>query len=374
MDDHRLEPSLAPDLPRRTLAIRFAGSGSEYFRIWIVNLLLSLVTLGFYLPFAKARRIRYFYANTLIDGQALGFHGDPWKMFRGFLLLVVLAALYGVLSYVSAMLGALAFVALALSWPPLWRAGMRFRLSHTSWRGLRFAFAGDVVGAYRAFLPIGIPLVILMAVPEGAGAGMQALAGVAALAFNFMLPWTLGLAKRYQHNHYRFAGLQTRTWLTPSQVFSLSFRAGFMGSVAIVLAGVTTAILLPLLSQGIGSKAGFVLFGLVFLAAYVWVSAAFTAGLQNLVWSKTASDGVMFQSDLQSVALAWLTAKNWLLVLVTLGLYRPFAAVTMARLRLEAVSVETSLNLDTLVGDVAASDTHAAGDFAGDFFGIDLGL
>ena len=43
--------------------VAFTASGSEYFRIWIVNLLLIIVTLGLYLPFAKARRLRYFYAN-----------------------------------------------------------------------------------------------------------------------------------------------------------------------------------------------------------------------------------------------------------------------------------------------------------------------
>ena len=48
----------------RELRIEFTGSGSEYFRIWIVNLLLILVTLGLYLPFAKARRLRYFYGNA----------------------------------------------------------------------------------------------------------------------------------------------------------------------------------------------------------------------------------------------------------------------------------------------------------------------
>ncbi len=97
--DHTVDPPLfsasagrAPAV--RRLTIRFTGSGSEYFRIWAVNLLLIVVTIGLYLPFAKARRIRYFYANTLVDGQALSFHGDPWKMFRGFILLVVLMAIY----------------------------------------------------------------------------------------------------------------------------------------------------------------------------------------------------------------------------------------------------------------------------------------
>eukprot|EP01031_Cornospumella_fuschlensis_P012127 gene12127-14827_t len=35
------------------LRIEFTGSGSEYFRIWVVNLLLLLVTVGIYYPWAK---------------------------------------------------------------------------------------------------------------------------------------------------------------------------------------------------------------------------------------------------------------------------------------------------------------------------------
>lgn len=30
--------------------VAFTGSGSEYFRIWIVNILLTLVTFGLYTP------------------------------------------------------------------------------------------------------------------------------------------------------------------------------------------------------------------------------------------------------------------------------------------------------------------------------------
>lgn len=365
-------PTPLPAAPR-VLEIRFTGSGSEYFRIWAVNLLLILCTLGLYLPFAKARRIRYFYANTLVDGQALSFHGDPWKMFRGFLLLVVLMGLYGGLSTWSPMLGGLAFVALVLMWPPLWRAGMRFRLSHTSWRGLRFGFAGDVAGAYRTFLPVSLPLIVVMLVPEDANGLWLALVGIAGLALNFMLVWTLGLVKRYQHNHFRFGRLQTRTWLEPSQVFGLSFRAGLVGGVVIVLCGITAAVLAPSAHQG-GGWLGLAGVVLVIVLAYTWVHCAFNAGLQNMAWSRTASEETLFKSDVQTAALFRLTLKNWLLTALTLSLYRPFAAVATARLRLQAVSVETSLDLDALTGAEAAADVNAAGDFAGDFFGIDLGL
>ena len=52
--------------------LRFTGSGSEYFRIWIVNVLLTIVTLGFYSPWAKVRRLKYFYGNTyLLDAPQL---------------------------------------------------------------------------------------------------------------------------------------------------------------------------------------------------------------------------------------------------------------------------------------------------------------
>ena len=40
-------------------------------------IMIVMLTLGLYVPFARVRRLRYFHANTLIDGHALGFHGNP---------------------------------------------------------------------------------------------------------------------------------------------------------------------------------------------------------------------------------------------------------------------------------------------------------
>ena len=51
------------------LELRFVGSGSEYFRIWIVNLLLTILTLSLYYPFAKVRRMRYFHGATEVGGH-----------------------------------------------------------------------------------------------------------------------------------------------------------------------------------------------------------------------------------------------------------------------------------------------------------------
>ena len=35
--------------------VEFTGSGGEYFRVWIVNVLLTIVTLSLYTPWARRR-------------------------------------------------------------------------------------------------------------------------------------------------------------------------------------------------------------------------------------------------------------------------------------------------------------------------------
>lgn len=49
--------------------IEFHGTAKEYFGIWIVNVLLSIITLGVYGAWAKVRDRKYFYGNTFVDEQ-----------------------------------------------------------------------------------------------------------------------------------------------------------------------------------------------------------------------------------------------------------------------------------------------------------------
>src|SRR5437868_2663286 len=171
-----VEPYLSDDVApagephTHRLDIRFTGSGSEYFRIWIVNLLLTIVTLSLYHPWAKVRRLRYFYGNTLVDGHALDFHGNPWKMLRGYLLVGAMVLLYSLAGKFSPVAGLVAFLIVAAIWPALFKASLQFRLANTSWRGLRFRFKGDTPSAYRAMLPLFLPglavLVMVLGVPD----------------------------------------------------------------------------------------------------------------------------------------------------------------------------------------------------------------
>lgn len=83
---------------------RFTGKGSEYFAIWIVNLLLSIITLGIYSAWAKVRREQYFHRNTLLDEQPFEYTGDPVRILLGRIVALVAIGAGSVLQEVNVQL------------------------------------------------------------------------------------------------------------------------------------------------------------------------------------------------------------------------------------------------------------------------------
>ena len=110
-----------------------------------------------------------------------------------------------------------------------------------------------------------------------------------------------------------------------------------------------------------------------FLALIVPVPYAISRS-QNLIWGHTRSDEAWFLSNLSFESMLKLTIRNWLLMVVTLGLYYPFAAVASYRLRVESITPQLAGDLDQVVAQSAARVSDASGDAAGDLFGIDIGL
>jgi uncharacterized membrane protein YjgN (DUF898 family) len=384
--------SRAPEQNQQSyrLPVRFTGSGSEYFRIWIVNLLLLLLTLGIYYPWAKVRRLRYFHGNTLVDGTPLDFHGKPIKMLKGYLLVGLLFVLYSAAGNFSAIAGLVAFVIVMAVWPALLKSSMQFRLANTSWRGMRFRFQGTLPEVYRAVLPMFLPgLAILAALtgvdnPDKPPSWYVLTAGLVLLLTLAVLPWLLWKLKRFQHNNYGLASLTTQFKATPGSFYLVFGKTLGVMVLAVVLASLLAAALAAgLVVLGAGGMRGGKMAGLLggvlgalagVLAVLIVVRPYVTTRLQNLVWTRTGNASLRFLSELRFRRLLGLTLKNWFLVILTLGLYWPFAAVAVARMRLEAVTVKTRVSPDTLVNQMKGAEGDAAGEAAGDLFGMDIGL
>lgn len=389
-----VEPSVfgatvAPDAPRRA-AIRFTASGSEYFRIWIVNLLLTLVTLSIYYPFARARKLRYFHANTLVDEQPLGFHGDPWKMLRGHLLVVLFLVCYGGAGRISPVAGGVAALIFAALWPALWVASLRFRLGNTSWRGLRLHFSGSLPGAYLAFAPFLPALLVVLAGalvgdhPEPETAKTLGIAmGLMLLLMLALMPLGLAQLKRYQHGHFNLGAERTQLSARTRSFYAFYLRSFGLTIITMVMvfatvAGVSLLVGAVALASGASKETLLALLPIAVMLAYLpffFVLQPYAVSrLQNLVWNHTASQHVGFESRLRASSLAWRMLKNFFFMVITLGLYRPFAVVHTTRLRLESTQVLVQGDVNQWLDTRSATQAEAAGDAAGDVLGIDIGL
>ena len=150
-----------------------------------------------------------------------------------------------------------------------------------------------------------------------------------------------------------------------------------LGVVVLALAGVAVGI--GLVGKGQAQEALYATIGLTFVVLF-YASLLFTWGpylgarLQDLLWTGTRSQQLQFSSRLKARSLALLTLKNWLLIVLTLGLYRPFAVVATTRLKLAAVSITLDGDLQQWLGTQSAQDPNAIGEMSGDFFGFDVGL
>jgi len=363
--------------PRRIAPFQFTGDGAEYFRIWVVNLLLTLMTLGIYSAWAKVRKTRYFWQNTRLEGHAFDYHGDPRAILIGRIVALVLVVGYTFAFDVSRATGLVMVGVLCAVGPWLFMRAQRFRLMNSSWRGLRFGFDARVEEAYRVVLP---PLLIWFssAILTAVASARIGLFGAAAVLSFVMIPWMHHRLKAYQHQRARY-GARTFKFLpaTPS-FYAVYFKAGLLTIAGSLIGGLLTMIgAFALRDTSVTESSQTLMFvagGAVGLVGYLVAWPYFAARLQAAVWSHTRLGDVRFSTAIAAGPLFRLTLKNVLLTLVTAGLYWPFAAIALARYRVECMRTESDEPLTTLAEETIAAPGLAAGDAAVDAFGLDIGL
>jgi uncharacterized membrane protein YjgN (DUF898 family) len=364
------EEASAAALPR-TFAPRFTGDGREYFRIWVVNLLLTLATFGIYSAWAKVRRLQYFDRNTILAGASFDFHGDPRAVLAGRLLSVVLLVAYHYAFGFSTTFGLVVIAGLLLLFPALMRGALRFRLGNTSYRGLRLGFDGSPGQAYLAWMPPAfaflMPGALLALYPE-----QPALAALP-LPLYLLFPLMHARIRRFQHAHILFGDRHSAYTLKARRFYKPYLVVGLL-SVASVLP-VIGVLGIGAWATGGGDKAmAFIaVLAMVMVVYFMYLLAGpyMVVRISNLAWSHTSLPGIRFRSTLPAVAFMKLQTRNVLLTVLTLGLYRPFAVVNVYRFRLAHLHIEVDGDIEAACASVATRG-GAAGDSVADGFGIDL--
>ena len=392
--------------------MEFTGRGGEYFRVWIVNVLLSIITLGIYTPWARRRTAQYFYSHSFVAGSPLEFTAQQRKMVMGFVLLMLLTIAYNIAANTGQDLAVGLFLLGGAALAPfIWASAMRFRLSATRWRGLRLQFSASWKEVYLASWPV----FALAAVWFGVFTGLQMLSPELAQALDAadgtpaakMPPFTAAMGALVALGvllsilcvirlEFNFKSLLVRKarlgneggrwkpvymdfvmiWLATVLVFVLSVAGLILvitalagGSMAL-LAGQPKAPGLWMVLLVIVAFVGGVF--LIFLASAP-ARAYREARMFQLMWNNVGvSQVARFRCGLRTGSYVGLRIRNMLLTLLTLGLYRPFALVSEYRMKFESVTMHVKGRVDQLAGAMARQQQGALGDALADAAGLDL--
>jgi uncharacterized membrane protein YjgN (DUF898 family) len=337
------------------LRFRFTGTGSEYFRIWIVNLVLTLLTLGIYSAWAKVRRVQYFYRNTQLNESGFDYHGSAIAILKGRLIAIALFAAYSITFRLNPLLGLVIGLFIALIMPYLLVTSFRFRLYNSSYRGLRFCFAGSVKSAYYAFLALPIFTV---------------------LTLYLLAPFTHQRIKAYQHNNSRF-GQSKFSFNAGTGGFYKIYIISFLQLLLIVgLFGFGVYSVLKDIAKSMPKQelVGFIVIAyLLLILASLLIVPYFVSRIQNLIWNHTALGEHRLNSTLSVPGLAWVIFSNFIFIVITLGLFKPFADIRLARYRIEHLALLPAGNLDDFIAS-EQQQTNAAGMETAEIFDIDIGF
>jgi uncharacterized membrane protein YjgN (DUF898 family) len=378
---HRIpEPTPGPQ------QLQFTGTGSEYFRIWIVNLLLTIVTFGAYSAWAKVRRLQYFYRNTQLDGSTFDYHGKPGAILKGRVLALVLVVAYKVafeLSRPATLVVALLLMALV---PWLLARSFRFKMVNSSYRGLRFRFAGSAANAYKmlSVFPILIAFAAFfgwnVAVTDASRIGLGTVVlGIALLVLAVCtIPLGHYLLKRFQHDNAYFGQTPVFFDARPAEFFRIYARAlGFL-ALGSISAGLFAAITGRMFAYFQNTMFGWfftMLYGVLSAYAfYLFVTPYLQSRIQNLVWGHTELAGHRFASSASARQLLLIQATNLLFITLTLGLYKPFAQMRLMKYRVESITIIPDGSLEEFMCDHAGTNDDALGQEAGDLFDIEIAL
>lgn len=323
----------------REIQFQFNGSGGEYFRIWIVNIFLTLITIGIYSAWAKVRNKRYFYGNTELDGSTFEYLADPMKIFKGRLIAAGVFALASIANQFSMILWVVITVAIMIIIPWAVVRSIHFNAINSSYRGVRFSFVGKVKDAALNF--IALPLLTL-------------------LSLGLLAPYAFYRQKKFIVENHRFG------------TSPFSFDAGIKDFYMLFLLAVGVGIGGAILAAGLGVLSP-MLSGLMGVLIYLAVFVVFTVKMTNLIYNSSALGNHGFHVYYDYTSYARLFVINSIATLFTLGLFIPWAKVRTARYAAEHIQFVAVDDMNTFVAD-EKEQVSALGEEFADVFDWDFGL
>jgi uncharacterized membrane protein YjgN (DUF898 family) len=217
----------------------YTGSVGALYRIIFLNIFLSILTLGIYRFWGRAKLRRYLWSHVHFEGESFTFLGTGTELFKGFIRFFSLIALpfFIASGLIDVFIkGARTNIAYNIIWYTVIFIGIfyvnylatRYRLSRTSWRGIRF----ELRGSASAYVRLRVKNIVLTILTLGLYAPYAA---VAMLHFFVQNVYFGSLRFRYTGNAKELRKTFFICWLLliPTLGFSMVwYRAKYIAHVA----------------------------------------------------------------------------------------------------------------------------------------------
>jgi uncharacterized membrane protein YjgN (DUF898 family) len=331
--------------------VEFTATASEYFRICIVNLALTIVTLGIYSAWAKVRKRRYLYSHTLIGGEGFDYRAKPLPILKGRLIaLGLLIAVFAAGKFVPAfaaqpVLGKLAFVTvLVIAGPWIIVRSFKFNAYNTAYRNIRLRFSATYVDCLKVIAVYGWLLLLA-----------------------FLYPYfKRRLVEFVAENHYygttKFTLDDFRQPFIDAYWSWPSWAIGIFAGLAVFAVRKAPA----------GGNVQILLVICLYASILMWF-AYLRAMTVNALWNSIQIGTVSFQSVLRPRDVIWLYFSNLAAIVLTVGLAIPWAVIRTHRYRASKTTVIASNPLDSFV-QAETQQVSATGEEVGEMFDIDVAL
>lgn len=341
-----IHPSPAQIRPAETarsqsLQATFTGSASEYFPIWLANILLTIITFGLYSPWAKVRRERYLLGHTWIGNSNFEYTADPVKIFKGRLIVGALFIAYTVLGNISVLLSGVLLVVIVLLLPWILVSSLRFRCRYTRYRGIHFQFTGSPGNAI-------MPMLIWKA--------------IGGLTLGLAYPYAKFKAREFVVNHTAFG----RTPFVFRAVPADFYRA--YGLAVVTSLGIAALIALSLFLN-LNVLLVLSVFLLYPFILAVWVGLR--AYIARVTWHQAGIGEMKISFDISWVHYFFLVLVNAFAIVFSLGLATPWAAIRTYRYQTERLSLSGVQDLNLFVA-ATQQNLSSFADQASDIYDVDL--
>ena len=335
-----------------TTHFQFSGKAGEFFRIWIVNFALTIVTLGIYSAWAKVRQQQYFCGNTYFDGKPFQYLATPIQILIGRLISAALLIAFFLLNYLQSPAAGILVLVFMLAMPALFISSLRFNYRNIAHRNVKFAFTGSVAQGYWYFLVLPF---------------------LCALPLFLLMPYAVRQQRAFIVNHIKWGDKEFNCEPPLKNYYVLFF------SMYALMALLFGAMFLSVKSMGADMQAQtmdpsvMLVFLLVYLGMfYIGIAVRGYLFKWSLQYSSLAGNPVITQ--LKPSRYVLLTITNFLAIALTFGLMLPWAKVRMARYLLETSALEHPSNFISQVEASQQKENSAIGQEVADGLDVEIGF